>query len=359
MMKGNVRKKEYTLAELTQGLTVEIHGDPHCVITGVGTIQEAQPGCITFLVNPLYKKHLPSTQATAVILSPDDAKELTERQSLNRVISTNPYYVYARIAAFFNPKPLAIPGIHPTAVIGRDCEIDPTVSVGPHCVIGNRVKLSEGVVIGAGCMIGEDSTIDADTVLEAKVVLYHQIKIGKRVVIASGTIIGSDGFGNARHQGKWHRVPQLGRVVIEDNVEIGANCAIDRGAIEDTVIEKGVRLDNLIQIGHNARIGENTAIAGCVGIAGSAVIGKNCLIGGGTGINGHITIADGVVVTGMTAVTKSIREPGIYSSGVGGLVTNLEWRKNSARFHRLDQLMQRVKELEAALEELMVERKAT
>jgi UDP-3-O-[3-hydroxymyristoyl] glucosamine N-acyltransferase len=222
-------------------------------------------------------------------------------------------------------------------------------------VIGEGVKIAANVIIAPGCVIGDDTEIDVGTCLDANVTLYHQIIVGKHVVISSGCVIGSDGFGIAKHKGEWHKVPQLGRVVIGDYVEIGSNCSIDRGAIDDTVIEKGVKLDNLIQIGHNVRIGENTAIAGCVGIAGSAVIGKNCLIGGCAGINGHITIADNVVITGMTVVSKSIREPGIYSSGVGGLVTNLEWRKNSARLHRLDQLTKRVKNLE----DLTLERKVT
>ncbi len=187
--------------------------------------------------------------------------------------------------------------------------------------------------------------------------LYHKIQIGKRVLIASGTVIGGDGFGIAKHKGVWHKVPQLGRVVIGDDVEIGANCTIDRGAVEDTVLEKGVKLDNLIQIGHNVRIGEYSALAGCVGVSGSTVIGKNCLVGGGAGFAGHLTIADNVMITGMTAVTKSIRVPGIYSSGVGGLVTNIEWRKNSARLHRLDLLVSRVKSLEATLAALTERRK--
>jgi UDP-3-O-[3-hydroxymyristoyl] glucosamine N-acyltransferase len=345
------QKKEYTLAELTKNLEIEIKGDPQCIIKGVGTIQQAEAGQITFLVNPLYKKYLPTTQASAVILNPGDAEECP----VNAVISRNPYFTYAKVAAFFDQKSTPASGIHPTAVIGADCQIDKSASIGANCVIGEGVKIAANVIIAPGCVIGDDTEIDVGTCLDANVTLYHQIIVGKHVVISSGCVIGSDGFGIAKHKGEWHKVPQLGRVVIGDYVEIGSNCSIDRGAIDDTVIEKGVKLDNLIQIGHNVRIGENTAIAGCVGIAGSAVIGKNCLIGGCAGINGHITIADNVVITGMTVVSKSIREPGIYSSGVGGLVTNLEWRKNSARLHRLDQLTKRVKNLE----DLTLERKVT
>jgi UDP-3-O-[3-hydroxymyristoyl] glucosamine N-acyltransferase len=351
-MKQGQTKQHYTLAELVKGLEVTIKGDPGCIIEGVCTIQEAQPGHITFLNNPLYRKFLPDTQASAVILLADDA----ENCPVNALVSRDPYYTYSQIATFFDDKPKAIPGIHPTAVIGEGCQIDQSVSIGAHCVIGNNVTLAAHVVLSPGCIIGDFSQIGEASHLHANVTLYHNIKIGKRVHISSGTVIGSDGFGIAKYQGVWHKVPQLGRVIIEDDVEIGANCTIDRGAIGDTVIEKGVKLDNLIQIGHNVQIGEYSALAGCVGVSGSTVIGKNCLIGGGTGFAGHLTITDNVMVTGMTAVTKSIREPGIYSSGVGGLSTNKEWRKNSARLHRLDQLNERVKHLEEALSAL-IERK--
>lgn len=352
-------RKNYTLSDLMAGIEdIQFQGDASCVIEGVDTIQNAKPGYITFLVNPLYKKHLSETKASAIILNAEDAKEVSDK-SFNLIIARNPYFIYSKIAAFFDPKPQPKKGIHPTAVIGSNCKIDPTASVAELCVIKDGVKIAAGAIIGAGTFIGEDSIIGANSQIEPHVTIKHDTVIGERVVILSQTVIGSDGFGNAQHKGRWHKVPQLGRVIIEDDVEIGANCAIDRGAIGDTVIEKGARLDNLIQVGHNVRIGENTAIAGCVGIAGSATIGKNCLIGGGTGVNGHITIADQVIITGMTAVTKSIREPGIYSSGVGGLVTNLEWKKSSARFHRLENLMERVKELEITIQELLTERKST
>lgn len=341
--------KQYTLAQLTQGLDVTIKGDPDCLIDGVGTIQDSVAGRIAFLMNPLYKKHLPMTKASAVILCADDANECPA----NAVICRDPYFIYTQIAAFFNDKPQPKPGtVHPTAVIGQNCQIDPSVSLGANCVISDNVKLAADVIIGPGCVIGDSSEIGEGSRLEANVTLYHKIIIGRHVLIASGTVIGSDGFGIAKHKGVWHKVPQLGRVVIEDHVEIGSNCSIDRGAIGDTVIAEGAKLDNLIQVGHNVRIGENTAIAGCVGISGSTTIGSNCLIGGKAAFAGHITVADNVVITGRTDVSKSIREPGIYSSGVGGLVTNLEWRKSSARFHRLEGLFQRVKELEAALLEL-------
>jgi len=339
---------QYKLTTLTQGLDVTIKGNADCLIHGVAPIQEAQAGQIAFLMNPLYRKFLSKTQASAIILSEEYAGEC----SAAIVATPNPYYVYAKIAAYFDDHPTSVPGIHPSVVMGKDCRIPASVSVGASCVIGDGVVIGERVVIGPGCVIGEFVTIDDDTHLDANVTLYHRVQIGKRVNIASGVVIGSDGFGLAKHQGKWHKVPQLGTVIIGDDVDVGSNTSIDRGAIGDTRIERGVKLDNLIQVGHNVQIGENTAIAGCVGIAGSAVIGKNCMIGGGTGVGGHISIADNVMVTGMTAVSKTIREPGIYSSGVGGLMSNKEWRKNSARLHRLEQLTQRVKALESLLVDL-------
>ncbi len=339
-------QKQYTLAQLSEGLGVTIQGDASCLIEGVCTIQEARKGRIAFLMNPLYKKYLPTSKASAVILTAEDAVEC----NTNAVISPDPYYTYTQIAKFFDDRPSVKPGIHPSAVIGQHCEIDPEAAIGANCVINDNVKIKAGAIIGPGCVIGEFSEIGENSRLDARVVLYHKIKIGKRVIIASGVVIGSDGFGIAKHKGQWHKVPQLGTVIIEDDVEIGANTTVDRGAIDNTVIAAGVKLDNLIQVGHNVRIGKNTAIAGCVGISGSTTIGSNCLVGGQSGFAGHITIADNVVVTGGTEVTKSIREPGVYSSGLGGLVTNLEWRKNSARFHRLERLIERVKMLEDLIE---------
>lgn len=331
-----------TIAELAKDLDVLIKGNPQCAIEGVCTIQNSRSGCITFLMNPLYKKYLSTTQAAAVILNEQDATSCP----VNALITSNPYYIYARIAAFFDKRMRSAGGVHATAVIGKNCHIHPTASIGPLCVLGDHVAIGANVHLGPHCVIGDETSIDENSRLDARVTVYHKIKIGKHVVIASGVVIGSDGFGIAKHQGNWHKVPQLGSVIIEDFVEIGANCAIDRGAIEDTIIEKGVKLDNLIQIGHNVRIGENSAVAGCTGFSGSSSLGKNCLVGGAANFAGHINVADHVVITGMTAVSKSIREPGVYSSGVGGLTTNKEWKKNSARLHRLDSLNKRIKALE-------------
>ncbi|MDX1902479.1 MAG: UDP-3-O-(3-hydroxymyristoyl)glucosamine N-acyltransferase [Gammaproteobacteria bacterium] len=342
------QQKSYTLAQLCHGLDVEIQGDPTCVIQGICTIQQGLPGKITFLMNPLYRRFLSETKASAIILSAEHAKDC----QTNAIISRDPYYTWTQVAAYFDNKPRAEPGIHPSAVVGEHCQIDPSASVGANCVIGDYVTLSAGVQLHPGCVIGEYSEIGQSSCLEANVTVSHRIIIGERVTIGSGTVIGSDGFGIAKHKGVWHKVPQLGRVVIHDDVELGSNCSVDRGAIDDTILGRGVRIDNLVQIGHNVQIGEHTAIAGCVGISGSTVIGSNCMIGGQAGFAGHITIADNVVITGGTEVTKSIQQPGIYSSGVGGLVTNQERRKNTARVHRLAYLQERVKMLENALKEL-------
>ena len=338
--------KKYTLSELTKGLDVNIKGDADCIITGVSPIQQAEQGHITFLNNSLYKKYLTNTKATAVILADADADIFQG----NAVISRNPYFTYAKIAHFFDEQPISLMQVFMRLLlIGEGCEIDASASIAAHCVIGRHVKIAADVIIGPGTIIGDYCEIGEETQLDARVLIYHHVKIGKRVHITSGAVIGSDGFGFANQKGVWHKVPQLGGVTIGDDVDIGANTAIDRGAIEDTIIEKGVKLDNLIQVGHNVRIGENTIIAGCVAIAGSTVIGKNCMIGGASCFAGHITIGDNVMITGMTAVTKSIREPGIYSSGIVGAVPNQEFRKNNARFHRLENLMQRVKDLEESL----------
>lgn len=343
------KSTSYKLIELINGLDAVIKGDENCLITGIATIQQAQTGQITFLANPSYRKYLSTTQASAVILSAADV-DLCKTVA---IVSSNPYYVYAKIAEIFDEQPTSVNGVHPSVNLGRSVAIDPSASIGPNVVIGSHVKIASNVIIGPGCVVGDFVEIDEASVLAANVTLCHKVKIGKRTCIASGAVIGSDGFGFANQQTKWHKVPQLGTVIVGDDVDIGANTTIDRGAMEDTVIENGVKLDNLIQVGHNVRIGENTIIAGCTAIAGSTTIGKNCMIGGSVCFAGHITIHDHVMVTGMTAVTKSIRESGIYSSGIVGAVPNHEFRKNNARFHRLDNLIQKVKKLELGFKMLI------
>lgn len=339
---------QYTLLELTKGLDVTIQGDPNCQIYGVCPIQQSQAGHITFLTNSHYRKFLVGTNASAVIATAEDAVDCP----VTVVISRHPHYAYAKIAAHFEKKVRQAAGIHASVVMGSDCVIDKTASIAAGCVLGNHVRVGRDVVIGSGTMIGDEAEIGDESLLDARVTIYDRVQIGQRAQIKSGTVIGGDGFGYANYQGAWHRVPQMGTVVIGDDVSIGANTTIDRGAVDNTVIGNGVKLDNLIQVGHNVRIGDDTIIAGCTAIAGTTDIGKNCMIGGASCFAGHLSVCDNVIVTGMTAVTKSITEPGMYSSGIVGAVPNLEFRKNNARFYRLESLMQRMKQLESDIKVL-------
>lgn len=334
-----------TLAELAELTGATIQGNGDCVITGVATLNDAKQGDLSFLHNIKYKKFLPETQASAVILSADVA----ENCQTNALISDDPYYAYTQVASLLQYKPANKAGIHATAVVGENCDIDSTACIGPNVVIGDHVKIGANTSIGAGTVVESFCEIGESCDIHANVTLYHHARIGSRVTIFSGVVIASDGFGNAMHQGKWHKVPQLGTVVIEDDVEIGSNTTIDRGALGDTIIRRGARLDNLIQIGHNIEIGECTAIAACTAIAGSVKIGKYCLIGGATTINGHISICDKTIITGMSGVAHSIREPGIYSSGHIA-EKNATWRKNVVRFLQLDKMARRLRKLELKLE---------
>jgi UDP-3-O-[3-hydroxymyristoyl] glucosamine N-acyltransferase len=339
-------RKKYTLHELANFLAAEFRGDSDCVITGIGAIVSAKPQQITFLNDSLYKSYLASTKAAAVIVKSED---ITDKDLGNFIIVSDPYLAYAKISILFDDTPPMPIGIHPTAIIGDDCEVADDVCVGPFCVIGRKVKIGKGTRIEAGCVVGDETEIGEKSRLYANVTLYHKVKIGKYVLLHSGVVVGSDGFGNANERGIWHKIYQLGTVIIGDDVEIGANTTIDRGAINDTIIEDGVRIDNQVQIGHNVHIGAHTAIAGCVGIAGSTKIGRHCMIGGGAGIIGHIEIADRVIITGMTSVGKSITEPGgVYASGIPATPHRAWWR-TLARLMNLEELTHRVKILEKKL----------
>ena len=334
-----------TLGKLAGQVGGELQkGDPDCEITAVATLQNAGTGDLSFLSNPGYRKYLHKTRASAVILSPENAPDCPTAA----IVSSNPYVSYARAAALIVPPPSPRQGIHASAVIEEGCQVDAGAWVGPGCIIERGAVINAGVQLDGGCFIGAGSVVGANSRLGANVVVCHDVTIGRRVNIYPGAVIGSDGFGLANEGGKWINVPQLGSVVIGDDVEIGSNTTIDRGALEDTVLEEGVRLDNQIQVAHNVRIGAHTAIAGCVGISGSAVIGKFCMIGGGAGVVGHLEIADHVVVTGMTLVSKSITEPGVYSSGVPAQ-ENASWNRNYARLRQLDKLARRVQKLERKL----------
>ncbi|MDR1012318.1 MAG: UDP-3-O-(3-hydroxymyristoyl)glucosamine N-acyltransferase [Coxiellaceae bacterium] len=338
-----MKQKIYTLQYLAKFLQTEFHGDPDCMINGIGSLINASHGQISFLQNSHYKRYLSTTNASAVIMR---SKDLDHQNFHNVILVKDPYFAYAKISILFDDTPIMSSGIHETALIGANCKIGNNVSIGPYCVIGNKVIVNDGVQINANCVIGDEVIIGEGTKICANVTLYHKVELGKRVLLHSGVVIGSDGFGNANDEGVWCKIYQLGTVIIGNDVEIGANSTIDRGAIENTIIDDGVKLDNLVQIGHNVHIGAHTAIAGCTGIAGSTEIGKYCMIGGGVGINGHIKIADRVIITGMTSVRKSItKSGGIYASAIPAMQHRTWWRI-IARIMQLEDLIRSWKILE-------------
>lgn len=335
-----------TLEELAGKIGAELRkGDPQSTVTSVATLAGAAEGALSFLANTSYRKFLAETEATAVILSAEFADDCP----VAALVSNNPYASYARAAALLVPPPPPQQGIHPTAVIDALARVHASAWVGPNAVIEKGAVIGEGVQVGAGSFVGTDVVIGAGSCLAANVSICHGVIMGERVNVAPGAVIGSEGFGLAMDNGHWINVPQLGTVRIGNDVEIGANTTIDRGALDDTVLEEGVRLDNQIQVAHNVFIGAHTAIAGCVGISGSARIGRHCMIGGGAGIVGHLEIADNVIVTGMSMVTKSITEPGVYSSGVPAQ-DNASWNRNYARFRQLDSIARTVQALKKKLD---------
>ncbi len=336
----------FTLEDLARYVDGRVEGDGQCEITHVATLQAAGKGDISFLSNRSYRRFLRDTGAAAVILTEGDR----EFCQTNCLVVDNPYVAFARISALLNPAPTHTPGIHASAVIADDASISSTASIGAHVTIGSGARVGENVHIGPGCVIGDAVSVADESFIHSNVTLCRGVTLGKRCLVHPGAVIGSDGFGIANDNGVWVKVPQIGSVVVGDDVEIGANTTIDRGALDDTVIEDGVKLDNQIQVAHNVRIGAHTAIAGCVGIAGSAVIGKHCAIGGGAVVLGHLQITDHVQITAMSLVTRSIREPGVYSSGTP-LQENDEWRKNFARFRRLDDMARRLNRLEKKINE--------
>mgnify|MGYP000303364421 CR=1 FL=1 len=338
---------KYTLAELAQKLGAKVNGDETVTVSRLATLEGAQAGEIAFLANSKYRQSLSGTQASAVIL----AEDMLADCPTNALVMANPYMGYAMVAQLLDTTPAPAKDIHPSAVVDASAEIGANVSIGANSVISAGVNLADGVCIGAGCFVGENAVIGENTRLWANVSVYHEVRIGRDCLVQSASVIGSDGFGYAPNQGQWLKIPQLGTVIVGDRVEIGASTTIDRGALENTVIGDGVILDNQVQIAHNVILGENTAVAGCSVIAGSAVIGKNCTIAGMVAINGHMEIADGCVFTGRAMVTKAIKEPGVYSSGMP-CMPNKEWNKTNARIRKLDQMAQRIKTLEKELAEI-------
>ncbi|WDY56899.1 UDP-3-O-(3-hydroxymyristoyl)glucosamine N-acyltransferase [Pseudomonas sp. PSKL.D1] len=330
-----------TLGQLAEALGAELKGPEALPITGLATLQEAGPGQLSFLANPQYRKYLENCQAAAVLLKAADAEGFAG----NALIVADPYLAYARISHLFDPKPKAVAGIHPSAVVAEDAQVDASASIGPFAVIESGARIGANVSIGAHCVVGARCVVGEGGWLAPRVTLYHDVTIGKRVVIQSGAVIGGEGFGFANEKGVWRKIAQIGGVTIGDDVEIGVNTAVDRGALSDTRIADGVKLDNQIQIAHNVQIGEHTAMAACVGISGSTRIGKHCTIAGGVGMVGHIDVCDNVFVSGMTMVTRSITEPGAYSSGTA-MQPLADWRKSAARIRQLDDMSKRLQQLE-------------
>lgn len=335
-------KTVWTLSELANMLGAELRGNPVHEIRGVHTLSAAGPDQLAFLANPRYADELQQTRAGVVLVRPADAEGFTG----NALLLANPYLAYARVAGLFDRTPRPPAGIHPAAVISDSARVDASASIGPCAVIGDEVEIGPGTVVEPGAVIHARARIGRDCRIRANAVIYHECVLGDRVNIHSGTVIGSDGFGFANDRGRWEKIAQIGRVVIHDDVDIGANTAIDRGALGDTVIHQGVIIDNQVHLAHNVEIGAFTAIAGCVGIAGSTKIGAYCVMAGGVGIAGHLEVCDKVQFTGMTMVTKSITEPGSYSSGTG-MEPTPSWRKTAARLRNLDDMARRLRELEA------------
>ncbi len=336
-----------TLTELIAHFGGELVGDGARIVSQIAPLDRAQPDEISFVSQRKYLPQLAGTHAGAVIL-PVDARDATD---LPRILTPNPYLYFARVSALLNP-PLRPPaGIHPLATVAADAEIAADVCIAAGAVIGSGARIGARTVIGANSVVGDHVRIGADCLLHANVTLYHGCEVGERCILHAGCVIGADGFGFAPNEGKWEKIPQIGRVLIGNDVEVGAGTTIDRGALEDTVIEEGVKLDNLIQIAHNVRIGAHTAIAACTGIAGSAKIGRNCMIGGAAMIVGHVEIADGTRISTNTLITQSLPKSGTYTSALP-FSEHETWQKNAVHMRNLDKLVRRIKQLETRLNEL-------
>jgi len=331
----------WSLGELAERTRAELHGDAACVVHRVGMLQDGGEGTLAFLADPRFRDQLPRTRVSAVVLHRADLPGCPT----NALVSADPYLTFARVARLLNPLAPAQPGVHPSASIAADAIVDSTAQVGPQVVIEDAAQVGSGAIVGPGCVIGRGARLGCEARLVAAVIVGSGCLVGERTLIHPGAVIGSDGFGFVDDGKTWEKVPQLGSVVIGDDVEIGANTTIDRGTLGDTVIECGVKIDNLVQVGHNVRIGADTVISGCVGIAGSARIGSHCALGGAVSVSDHVTLTDEVRVTFMSTVTRSIDEPGVYSSGTP-LQPSRGWRRSSARFKQLDDMAKRITRLE-------------
>ncbi len=331
----------FTLGELAALLDVELRGDPSIEVDGLATLKSAGAGKVSFLSNSRYVSQLVDTQASAVILE----EAFADNCAATKLISKSPYVTYAKASQLFAPSPAINPGVHPTASIDPSATIEGDVSIGAFVTIAADAHIAKGCVISEGCSIGARSSLGENCRLFANVSIYHDVCIGDRAVLHSSVVIGADGFGFAFDGRQSIKIAQLGGVQIASDVEIGAGSTIDRGALDDTIIGQGVKIDNHVQIAHNCIVGEHSIICGCSAIAGSTTIGRYCTIGGGVGIIGHLTIADKVMISAMSLVSQSIGEAGIYSSGTG-LLESKEWKRNIVRFRQLDDMAKRLRELE-------------
>jgi UDP-3-O-[3-hydroxymyristoyl] glucosamine N-acyltransferase len=332
----------HSLGDLAARFGCLVQGDPATRVTRVASLQEAGADAVVFVMRGKYLPLLAQTRAGAVIVAPEHAAKCT----MPALVTKNPYALYARIASLLHPPEAAAAGVHLLAIVDSTAHIDPSASIGADCVIGPDVRIGAGVVLGPQCVVMRGATIGAGTRLVARVTLCDRVSVGERCELLPGAVIGSDGFGWAPDSGGWVKIPQLGSVQIGNDVAVGANTTIDRGTLNDTVIEDGVKLDNLIQIAHNVRLGAHTAIAACTGIAGSTRVGKHCLIGGKVGIADHVEICDHVTLLAMTAVNRSILAPGTYSSTIG-FEEVTRFRRNAARFRQLDEMAKELRQMKA------------
>lgn len=337
---------QFRLADLVARFGGEAVGDPGMAVRRVASLKSAAPGDIAFLSHARFRVDLGATRASAVIV-PETERDAT---ALPRIVCRDPYVYFAKVSTLLNPEPRALPGIHATAVVEEGASVAPDASIGAQCFVGAGAVIESQAVLSPGAHVGSGARIGRESRLAARAVVHAACIVGERAVIHSGAVIGADGFGFANESGRWTKIPQVGRVVIGNDVEVGANTTIDRGALDDTVIEDGVKLDNQIQVAHNCRIGAHTAIAGCVGIAGSTTIGRHCMIGGAAMISGHLSICDKVIVSGGTLIAKSITEPGTYT-GVYPFEANRKWMRNAAWLRHLDELADRIRTLEQRLVE--------
>lgn len=337
---------KFSLEEIVARLGGELLGARQIVIQQVAPLERAGESEIGFVAHPKYRKALEATRAAAVIVPP----ALAEATSLPRIVTKDPYLYFARVAQLLNPARQQLAGVHSSAVVLSD--LPASVSVSALAYVGENCRIGEQVVIGPGCVIEAGVSIGAGSLLHANVTVYADCVVGQNCIVHSGAVVGSDGFGFARKpDGSWEKIPQIGRVILEDEVEIGANTTIDRGALDDTVIERGAKLDNLIQVAHNCRVGENAALAGQAGMAGSSRLGKRVMVGGQAGIMGHIEVGDDIIVSARSFISKSVAERGVYTSAIPSQ-SHTEWLRNAVHLKHLDEMADRIRALEKKLKEL-------